>query len=33
MPNKGYTVLLRLYGPLQPWYDKSWMPGDLVRIN
>ncbi len=33
MPGKGYTVLLRLYGPLQPWYDKSWMPGDLELIR
>lgn len=33
MPNKGYTVLLRLYGPLQPWYDKTWMPGDLELMK
>ena len=29
MPEQGYNVILRLYGPLQPWYDKIWMPGDL----
>lgn len=29
MPGKGYNVLLRLYGPLQPWFDKSWKPGDF----
>jgi hypothetical protein len=29
MPNKGYNVLLRLYGPLQPWFDKTWKPGDF----
>ena len=29
MPAKSYNVLLRLYGPLQPWFDKSWKPGDL----
>ena len=33
MPGKGFTVLLRLYGPLQPWYDKTWMPGDLELIK
>jgi hypothetical protein len=33
MPGKGYTVLLRLYGPLQPWYDKTWMPNDLKIIK
>jgi hypothetical protein len=29
MPDKGYSVALRLYGPLEPWFDKSWKPGDL----
>ena len=29
MPDKGYNVALRLYGPLEPWFDKSWKPGDL----
>ena len=28
MPGKGWNVLLRLYGPLEPWFDKSWKPGD-----
>lgn len=28
-PGKGYNVLLRLYGPLEPWFDKTWRPGDL----
>jgi hypothetical protein len=23
MPGKGWNVLLRLYGPLEPWFDKS----------
>ena len=33
MPGKGYSILLRLYGPLKPWYDKRWMPGDLELIK
>ncbi len=28
-PGKGYSVLLRLYGPLEPWFSKAWQPGDL----
>jgi len=28
MPGKGFSVLLRLYGPLMPWFDKTWRPGD-----
>ena len=24
VPGKGWMVLIRLYGPLEPWFDKSW---------
>ncbi|CAM5776592.1 hypothetical protein LMIY3S_05605 [Labrys miyagiensis] len=27
-PGKSWQVILRLYAPLQPWFDKSWKPGD-----
>jgi hypothetical protein len=33
MPGKGYLVLLRLYGPLEPWFDKTWKPGDIELVN
>jgi len=29
IPGKGYNVLLRLYGPLEPWFNKTWKPGDF----
>ena len=29
IPSKSFNVLLRLYGPLQPWFDKTWKPGDF----
>ena len=29
MPGKGYNVILRLYGPLEPWFNQTWQPGDL----
>jgi hypothetical protein len=29
MPGKGYNVVLRLYGPLEPWFNKTWRPGDF----
>jgi len=29
MPGKGYSVLLRLYGPLEPWFNQTWRPGDF----
>ena len=28
-PGKGWNVILRLYGPLEPWFDKTWVPGDF----
>jgi hypothetical protein len=27
---KGLFLILRLYGPLQPWFDKTWQPDDVV---
>jgi hypothetical protein len=33
VPYKGWNVLLRLYGPLQPWFDKTWKPGEFELIQ
>ncbi len=33
VPNKAWFVLLRLYGPLQPWFDKTWSPGDFEELK
>ena len=33
MPGKSWNVLLRLYGPLQPWFDKTWKPGDFELVE
>lgn len=33
IPGKGYCVILRLYGPLEPWYDKTWKPGDFELVE
>ena len=30
---KGFNVLLRLYGPLQPWFDRSWKPSDFIPVK
>ena len=24
--------ILRLYGPLEPWFDKSWRPSDIEQV-
>ncbi|MHA7777213.1 DUF1254 domain-containing protein [Roseibium sp. M-1] len=29
VPGKGWNVVLRLYGPLESWFDKSWKPGEI----
>jgi len=29
VPEKGWFALFRLYGPLEPWFDQSWKPGDI----
>ncbi|MCP4495625.1 MAG: DUF1254 domain-containing protein [Phycisphaeraceae bacterium] len=29
VPGKGWFALLRLYGPLEPWFEKTWRPGDI----
>jgi len=29
-PNKAWFAILRLYGPLQPWFDKTWIPTDFT---
>jgi hypothetical protein len=30
---KGWFVFLRLYGPLEPWFDKSWRPGEIEWVK
>jgi hypothetical protein len=29
IPSKGWNTILRLYGPLEPWFDKTWRPGEI----
>jgi hypothetical protein len=33
VPGKGWFILLRLYGPLEPWFDKTWRPGEIQLIK
>ena len=33
MPGKGWNVLLRLYGPEQSWFDKTWVPGEFELVQ
>lgn len=29
---KGWFLILRLYGPLEPWFDRTWRPGDVEPV-
>jgi hypothetical protein len=29
VPGNGWNTILRLYGPLEPWFAKSWRPGEI----
>lgn len=33
VPGKGWNMLFRLYGPLEPWFDKTWQPGEIELVE
>jgi hypothetical protein len=33
VPGKGWFTILRLYGPLESFFDKSWRAGELEPVN
>lgn len=33
VPGKSFNSLLRIYGPLLPWFDKTWKPGDFELVE
>jgi hypothetical protein len=33
VPGKGWNTIFRLYGPLQPFYDKTWKPSDPELVK
>ncbi|MGB6648080.1 MAG: DUF1254 domain-containing protein [Bacteroidota bacterium] len=33
VPGKGWHSLFRLYGPLEPWFDKTWRPGEVELVD
>ncbi len=32
VPGKGWFAILRIYGPLEAWFDQTWKPGDIERL-
>ena len=33
VPGKGWFVALRMYGPLEPWIEKTWRPGEITLVD
>jgi hypothetical protein len=33
VPGKGWLAVFRLYGPLDPWFDKQWQPGEIELVK
>lgn len=33
IPGKSWFTIFRLYGPLEPWFDKSWKLEDFVEVK
>jgi len=32
IPGKGWFMILRLYGPLDPWFNQTWRPGEIEPL-
>lgn len=33
LPGKSWFIILRMYGPLEPWIDKTWRPGEIELVK
>jgi hypothetical protein len=33
VPGKSWFTILRLYGPLEPWINKTWRPGEIEMMQ
>ncbi|WP_040896789.1 DUF1254 domain-containing protein [Xenococcus sp. PCC 7305] len=33
IPGRGWNTIFRLYGPLEPWFEKTWRPGEIELIE
>jgi hypothetical protein len=33
IPENFWIMILRLYGPEEAWFDKSWRPGEIEEIK
>jgi hypothetical protein len=33
IPGQTWFTILRLYGPLEPWFNKTWQPGEIELVK
>ena len=33
VPGKGWWTVMRFYNPLQPFFDKTWQPGEIEPLD
>ena len=33
IPEKSWFIILRMYGPLEPWLNKTWVPGEIELVE
>ena len=33
IPGKGFNPMLRVYSPLEPWFDKTWRSGEIKLVK
>jgi hypothetical protein len=33
VPGKSWFTILRMYGPLEPWINKPWRPGEIQLVE
>jgi hypothetical protein len=33
IPGKSWFIILRMYGPLEPWLDKTWRPSEIELVK
>jgi hypothetical protein len=33
VPGQSWNTILRLYSPLEPWFSKTWRPGEIELID
>jgi len=33
IPDIGRFTILRIYGPLEPWIEKTWRPSEIELVD